>query len=382
MRIAYDAKRVTNNQTGLGNYSRFVVRVLAEHFPRNEYLLLSPAAGDPQLYRSLLEANACLDLQTPRSPLGRRLKTHWRNYGMRPLLRQRGVELYHGLSNELPMGLWGKGPDRPRTVVTIHDLAFLRHPAFYPMADRFLYRWKYGTSARAADRIIAVSEFTKQDIIRFLGVPEGKISVVYQGCSPRFAAVKPGDAEASRARYALPPRYMLFVGSIEERKNLRLAVEALARLDDKRIALVAVGRRTAYTALVQKVAHELGIADRLHIHHQIGTEDLPGVFAGAELFVYPSRLEGFGIPLLEALNARTPVIGATGSCLEEAGGAGSLYTDPDDPDMLAALMTRILTEPGLRERMIDQGLQHAKRFGEQRLAEDLMAVYRQILRQA
>ncbi|PID90939.1 MAG: mannosyltransferase, partial [Bacteroidetes bacterium] len=228
MRIAYDAKRITNNRTGLGNYSRFVVRILSDAFPDNEYLLLSPSAGDHLLYEELLATKGNVIIRTPHSFIGKKVKVLWRNFRILPFLRRRGTDLYHGLSNELPMGLWRGRSKRPKTVVTIHDLAFIRHPSFYTKIDHLIYRWKYGTSAQAADHIIAVSEFTKQDIIRFLGIPEEKISVVYQGCSPRFAEASHEDATRSREIYHLPTRYMLFVGSIEERKNLKLAVEALA----------------------------------------------------------------------------------------------------------------------------------------------------------
>lgn len=380
MNIAFDAKRITNNRTGLGNYSRYIVRILAQHYASDKYLLLSPSVGSPALYSDMLQQHPNLSLELPDSFAGRRLKSFWRNYAMRSRLERFGAELYHGLSNEIPMGLY-KPRRGLKTIVTIHDLAFVRHPEFYKPIDRFLYRRKYGASARHASHVIAVSLATKRDIIDCFGIPEERVSVLYQGCSPAFARVAPEDALSVRKAYSLPARYMLFVGSIEERKNLKLAVRALAMLQDRDIALVAVGRSTPYCRAVHEEAARLGVSDRLLVLHNVETAALPGMYLRAELFVYPSRFEGFGIPLLEALNAGVPVIGATGSCLEEAGGPSSLYTHPDDPEMLAALMERVLASPETRHRMVVEGRKYAQNFEDARLAQQLHQLYQNVLQE-
>ncbi len=376
MNIAFDAKRITHNATGLGNYSRYIMRILAEYYPENDYLLLSTSEGNKHLYSSLME-HRNIKLQTPESQVAQVLSGLWRNFGLKNILKEEDIDIYHGLSNEIPIGLYKS--EYVRTIVTIHDLAFIRYPEFYNIADRYLYKWKYGASARKADHVIAVSEYTKKDIVEILGVPEEKISVVYQGCSPRFASVKPEQIAFCRGSYQLPRRYMLFVGSIEERKNLKLAVQALALLEDKEIELVAVGRATPYCSTVLSEARRLGVSKRLRLMHNVPTEHLAGIYAGAELFVYPSRFEGFGIPLIEALNTGTPVIGATGSCLEEAGGPHSLYTDPDDAEMLADMMARVLSDRELRQTMIEEGKSYAKRFADKSVARNLRKVYEQVL---
>ncbi len=376
MNIAFDAKRITHNATGLGNYSRYIMRILAEYYPENDYLLLSTSQGNKSLYNSLME-HRNIKLLMPESQTEQMFRGLWRNFGLKKILKEEDIDIYHGLSNEIPIGLYNS--QQVKTIVTIHDLAFIRYPEFYNVADRYLYRLKYGTSARKADHVIAVSEYTKKDIVEILGVPEEKISVVYQGCSPRFAMVKPEQIAFCRGSYQLPKRYMLFVGSIEERKNLKLAVQALAQLEDKDIELVAVGRSTPYCTTVLNEARKLGVSKRLRLMHNVPSEHLPGLYAGAELFVYPSRFEGFGIPLIEALNTGTPVIGATGSCLEEAGGPHSLYTDPDKPEMLAEMMTRVLQDSELRQTMISEGKSYAKRFADKAVARNLRKVYEQVL---
>lgn len=376
MNIAFDAKRITNNATGLGNYSRFVLEALTEYRPENRYLLYSPSIGRPELYRELLEHRS-VQLHTPHRALAFLGGSLWRNYSVPRLVREAKVDLFHGLSNELPLGLYRA--QRVGTVVTIHDLAFIRYPQYYKPIDRLLYRRKYGASARAADHVITVSEQTRRDVIDIFGVEEERVTTVYQGCSERFAQIQPEEVAAARQALRLPQRYMLFVGSIEERKNLLLAVEALAQLQDKELHLVAVGRRTPYVQQVLDRARRLGVMSRLHLLHQVGATYLPGIYGGAEVFVYPSRFEGFGIPIIEALNAGIPVIGATGSCLEEAGGPTSLYTDPDNADMLASLVDRVLIDISLRRLMIDEGRSYVERFTPKRIARDLSQVYEQVM---
>ena len=376
MNIAFDAKRITNNATGLGNYSRFVLEALTEYRPENRYLLYSPSIGRPELYRELLEHRS-VQLHTPHRALAFLGGSLWRNYSIPRLVREAKVDLFHGLSNELPLGLYRA--QRVGTVVTIHDLAFIRYPQYYKPIDRLLYRRKYGASARAADHVITVSEQTRRDVIDIFGVEEERVTTVYQGCSERFAQIQPEEVAAARQALRLPQRYMLFVGSIEERKNLLLAVEALAQLQDKELHLVAVGRRTPYVQQVLDRARRLGVTSRLHLLHQVGSTYLPGIYGGAEVFVYPSRFEGFGIPIIEALNAGVPVIGATGSCLEEAGGPTSLYTDPDNADMPASLIDRVLIDISLRRLMIDEGRSYVERFTPKRIARDLSQVYEQVM---
>lgn len=376
MNIAFDAKRITNNATGLGNYSRFIVNTLAEYYPENNYLLCSPSTGNPRLYEHLLDYRS-VSLHTPESAVGQTFSTYWRNWGLKPMLKREEVDIYHGLSNELPIGLYNY--KHIGTVLTMHDLAFVRYPQFYKPIDRVLYRQKYGASARHADHVIAVSESTKQDVIELFGVEPERVSVIYQGCSPIFSNVKPEQAAFVKGHYQLPERYILFVGSIEERKNLRLAVEALALQGDKDICLVAVGRRTPYCDVILSEARRLKVEKHIRLFHGIPNEHLPGFYAGAELFVYPSRFEGFGIPIIEALNAGVPVIGATGSCLEEAGGPNSLYTSPDDAEELSYIMTQILSSPQKATEMIQEGKHYAKRFSPKHIMRELRAVYENVL---
>lgn len=375
MNIAFDAKRIFHNTTGLGNYSRFLLRTLIEYAPENNYLLSSYHEGERALYEEFLEHRAVSLLTAPKTyPFGEAL---WRNFGQKKLLREWDVDVYHGLTNELPMGLWGKNR-RMRTVVTIHDLIFYHHPEYYPLVDRYLYKFKYLESARHADLVIAVSERTKYDLMKLVGIPEEKIMVVYQGCSRRFAHIPPIKEEWVRRHYQLPGDYLLYVGSIEERKNLLLAIEALALLP-KEVHLVAVGKKTPYADRCDREARRLGVEKRVHMLYGIDDDTLLGLYRGAKVFVYPSRYEGFGIPVIEAITAHVPVVAATGSVLEEAGGPASLYTDPDDAEMLAGMISQFLFDENFRRDAIQQSSAYIRRFSPKQISRSLRDAYSKVM---
>ena len=189
------------------------------------------------------------------------------------------------------------------------------------MVDRLIYNYKCRYACKHADHIIAVSECTKRDIIHYYGIPADKISVIYQGCSSLYACRIGKDKRKEVMRsYRLPERYILSVGTIEERKNALAIVKALEYLPDE-LHFVLVGRPTAYIHQLKEFMTKAGLQDRVHFLHGIPSDDLPAIYQSAETFVYPSVYEGFGIPILEALHSGIPVVAATGSCLEEAGGS-------------------------------------------------------------
>lgn len=374
LRIAFDAKRITHNRTGLGNYGRTLVEMLARYAPENNYELYTPDPGDEKL-RSRLDGMDAVAFRYPRTPKYGIFKALWRSRGVCRELPG-DTALFHGLSGELPFGLRKSGI---RSVVTVHDLIYLRFPAFYKPIDRNIYAHKCRRACTEADRVIAISEATKRDLVGFFGIPEGKIDVVYQGCDEQFKREVPAAEQcAVQEKYALPERFVLTVGSIEERKNLLLLVRAVERLD-ARVHIVAVGRRTPYTAQVERYAAEHGLGPWLHILDRVPFADLPAIYRSAALFVYPSRFEGFGIPMIEAAHCGVPTVGATGSCLEEAGGPGAFYVDPDDPEALAERIGEILSDGALRQRMVDAGRAYVARFEPEVIVRDLLDVYDRVL---
>ena len=304
------------------------------------------------------------------------LKSVWRSYGIIKDLKKFSPDIFHGLSNELPIGLKKAGI---QSVVTIHDLIFIRYPQFYKKIDRTIYNHKFRKACEQADRVIAISDMTRQDIIKTYHIPEEKIDVVYQGCAPLFLKqVSSEQKEKIRTKYNLPPCYILSVGSIEQRKNLLLIVRALRQLG-KDIHLIAIGKRTPYTDIVETYIKENNMQQQVSILNNVPFEDLPGFYQMADLFIYPSFFEGFGIPIIEALHSNVPVIAATGSCLEEAGGPDSLYVEPNDVNDLSEKINWILSTPTQAELMKKAGKEYVKRFTDQQIANDLMNVYRNVL---
>lgn len=373
MKIGFDAKRAAQNRTGLGNYSRFVIEGLAAYAKENEYLLYTPNRKRATLIGKLSENSRLI---FPNSLLWTKLSALWRVWGVTHDLEKDGVQLFHGLSNELPINI--EKAKSVKSLVTIHDLIFLKYPEYYPFIDRKIYAYKFRKACQNADRIVAVSECTKKDIISYFHIPAEKIDVVYQGCDAQFdQRMTEAAKEEIRRKYQLPERYILYLGSIEERKNLLLLAKALKHIQEP-IQVIAVGKRTSYADKVESYLKTNGLEGQMRLWSNIPFKELPGFYQMATTFVYPSFYEGFGIPLLEALNSEVPVIGATGSCLEEAGGPHSLYVDPRNERELAKAIERTLTDESLRKKMIEEGTKFAAQFKEQNLIADLLQVYEKI----
>ena len=364
MKIGYDAKRIVRNGTGLGNYGRTLVNDIAQYDAKLDLRLYAPDKGRDEL-RGQIVAQDNVSFCYPDDSALPFAKAWWRTKGIVKDLLHDGVQIYHGLSGELPFGI---SKTNIRSVVTIHDLIFLRHPEFYHWLDTKIYAWKFRQTIREADHIIAISECTKRDIMEYADVDERRISVIYQSCAPRFTI---GSAKSAS-------RYILSVGSIEARKNILLAVKALPYLPDD-LSLVVVGRHTKYTDEVLDYVREHGLAHRVKVMHGVTDEQLPQLYAGAEAFVYPSRYEGFGIPIIEAISCGLPVVACTGSCLEEAGGPDSLYVDPDDEQAMAAAIRQVLKGAEGREQRISRSQQYIRRFEGNDVAGQVFELYQSLL---
>ena len=368
MIIGYEAKRIVRNGTGLGSYGRTLVNDIARH-QEVSLRLYAPDAGRDDLRNQVITTPNVTFCYPQPSPMPFH-KALWRTKGVTSDLQHDGVDVYHGLSGELPLGIRKTGI---RSVVTIHDLIFLRHPEYYNWIDTQIYAWKFRQTIKEANHIIAISECTKRDIMEYGQVDEHKISVIYQSYSPRFKGITEKPLP-----YQLPQRYILSVGTIETRKNILLAVKALQRLSED-ISLVIVGRRTPYTDTVEKYIADNHLSQRVLILNHVTDEQLPALYAGAEVFVYPSRYEGFGIPIIEAIGCGLPVVACTGSCLEEAGGPDSLYVDPDDDEAMAVAICQMLRGAEGREERISRSRSYIRRFEGQDVAGQVIDLYRSLL---
>ncbi len=348
---------------------------MAGYYPDNNYYLYTPKAkANSRL--NFLKDHSNIHIVTPCSNLFTSL---WRSKGIVADLKRDGIQLFHGLSHELPLGIKQSGV---KSVVTVHDLIFTRFPQQFGRINHWIYASKIKYACRVADKIIAVSQKTKEDIIELLGIVPEKIEVVYQGCDPAFSIVQTDEQKlAVKQKYNLPDEFILSVGTIEERKNLLLTVKALLSVNDS-TPLVVVGKSTPYINKVKAFIANNKLSDRVIFLHDVAFHDLPAIYQQTKVFVYVSRYEGFGIPLLEAINCGTPAIAATGSCLEEAGGPNSLYVDPDDAAGLAANINKVLKDEPLRQLMAEKGRLYAANFAEDKLSLQLMQLYNHTLSHA
>ena len=420
MNIGFDAKRAFHNQTGLGHYSRNLLWSLSDHYPGYHYYLFNP--NPYPLYQ--LNAENMHEIG-PTSFFHRLFTAAWRSSWVKKDLKKLKIGLYHGLSHEIPIGIQ---KTNIKSVVTIHDLIHERYPEQYSFVDVKIYRKKFRYACTHADKVIAISEQTKKDIMQFYEIPESKISVCYQSCHPDFAEpVLMEDKIRVKELYGLPDEYFLYVGSIIERKNLLNICKALHLLRNKLdVPLVVIGEGGTYKEKVKEYIGQNNLAGKIiflsekeplgavkfnrkfleletselakleedYTPEAITVEriklmerlkpytrmeaDFPAIYQMATAMIYPSFFEGFGIPVLEALWSKLPVITSNVSCLPEAGGDGAYYVDPASAEEIAAAMKKIYSDKTFAASMIEKGWQHAQRFTPQKSAESVMNVYKSL----
>lgn len=369
-RIGYDAKRVFHNFTGLGNYSRDLVAIMSAYFRNCQYFLYNPK---PKKIDRLEQKENLIEI-LPVLAFWKRNSSVWRQGPVVKQLIHDRVRLFHGLSGEIPRGLKESGI---KSVVTIHDLIFIRYPKLYSFIDRRIHFRKFQRATKEADVVIAISEQTKRDVVDFLGIDPEKIKVVYQGCHPLFKQEMSEDWKIKvRENYQLPEKYILNVGTIESRKNLLTAVKAIKDLD---VVLVVVGGKTSYFKEIEKYIAREGLQDKVRFLNQVNMESLVAIYQMASLFLYPSIFEGFGIPIIEALYSKVPVITSTGSCFAEAGGPNSIYVDPMDVAAFSKQIETVLNSAELREEMIEKGYEFVQKFNDQTIALEIMEIYKSLL---
>lgn len=377
MKIGFEAKRIFTNFTGLGNYSRFVTTAISREYPAHNLFLFTPRRTNKREVNALLSNRNINVISPPAGFSTFRLTSLWRSWAVRFEKTIKELNLFHGLSQELPMGL----PVELKRVVTVHDLIFLRFPHLYNPIDVRIYKHKVTRACARANKIIAVSHQTASDLMELLDVPAKRIEVIGQGCNPIFRQTVSDSAVLDvRRKYGLPEDYILQVGTIEKRKNAIVTVKAIHRIPEAaRLPLVLVGKATDYAEKVNDVAKELGVSEWVRFVHHVSFEDLPAIYATSRIFVYPSLAEGFGIPILEAIESGVPVICSGTHSLKEVGGPDLLYFDPQDDKALAANLMNLLHDSQSGRQMVIQSKQYVQRFHPSGIASQLMDVYERCL---
>ena len=375
MKIGFDAKRAYQNFTGLGNYSRDLIEHLIKEYSDNEYFLFAPKDSENSRLDFLSNYDNTYSV-FPHNKLNKTFKGLWRTINMEKSIIKNDVDIFHGLSNEIPRVKNKKIP----YVVTIHDLIFKRFPRNYRSIDRKIYNIKYKYAVKHADLTIAISEQTKQDIVEFYKINPNSIKVIYQTCHENFRKeYSQEDIDFTKKKFNLPSEFILNVGTIETRKNLISIINAMSvmKMD---IPLVVVGKKTQYINFLKIQMSKMNFDSKKIIFlEDVSIDELPIIYSLSSLFLYPSLLEGFGIPILEALNCKTPVISSKGSCFQEAGGDFSKYIDSENREEFAFQIEECLTNTKLRESMIIEGLKHAENFQPNKISKKLIDVYESLV---
>ena len=328
LKIAFDAKRLLLNHTGLGNYSRTLVRNLVNVYPENEYHLFTPDISNND--------ETAFFLNHPAITIHKHSgfsKAMWRSFGMAKEINALEPAIYHGLSHEIPNGL----DQKIVKVVSFHDLIWEIYPKQFPFFDRWMYHYKYKKSAIGADHIVAVSKSTASDLQSMYNISEKKVSVIYQACGDYF---KTHQFHTDRTHY-------LYVGSIIERKGLDRIIKALSKIPSEiRKPLIVVGDgKGNYQEQCKRAILENNLENWVSLVGKVANAQLTKLYDEAIALVFPSIYEGFGIPVIEAINRACPVITSNVSSLPEAGVALTTLVDPMDVDAIAKAMVNTLSQP-------------------------------------
>ena len=355
MKIGFDAKRLFNNTSGLGNYSRTLVGSLAVEYPGDTHVLFTPKR---KLRVDFLPAEN-VRVETPRG-MYKLSGGLWRTVAIAGLCKRERLDIYHGLSHELPAGIEKTGV---KSVVTMHDLIFMRHPELYGPVDAWIHTRKARYACRTADAVIAISRQTRDDVVELLGVPPEKVHVVYQGINEAaFSREIPHDeVERELAAFALPEKFILCVGTVERRKNQMVLLKALARTPEAN--LVIVGRKSGgYYRELDEFAKSNGLSDRVRFLSGVTDRQLACLYKKCLFVAYMSIYEGFGLPIVEALGNGRAVLTSSGGCFSEAAGKGALYAPCADDVAVASAMSRLWNDGQLRKTLAEAGKEHIKAF--------------------
>lgn len=373
MRIGFDAHNTFTNISGLGNYCRSMIEVLVKYYNINNNFYMFSGFDENNAQFVIPKG---VEVITPSTLIGDIFPSLWRNYAMGSDLRRNKIDIYHGLSNVLPYDIRFGGA---KSIVTIHDLAFLKYPNLYPKLDRYTLNKKYRFACNNSDLIVATSEQTKSDIINNWNIADEKVEVVGQACNSIFYnTATEQQKQYVRTKYNLPEKFLLSVGTLEERKNLILTLHAIAdgRLD---IHLVACGKYTSYAENLVAFVKKAGIEDKVHFIRDIHFSELPIVYQCAEALVYMSLFEGFGLSIVEAFNSKIPVITSSDGVFKETGGDACIYVGQHDLEGMIDAIKSIMTNQEIRSTVIEKGIKRADIYRDDIVAKNLFSIYDKLM---
>ena len=376
--IGFEGKRLLSSLTGFGTYSRTLITDICRFYPETRCVLIAHAS-----YNALNKLPTFSSLEVEQVKRLDSLKVvyppntwhfYWKLLGAKRTLYSQGVDIYHGLAHQIPRSVRQK---RLPIVLSVHDLIYRYYPELSPDTDLNLYESQLLDACSVSDKIVAVSESTKRDLVNFFSISPQKISVIYSACDYRYHKTETSETiQQTRSIYGLPEKYLLYVGSMSERKNLLSVVKALNIIPrSDRLPLVVVGATTSYSNVVGDYIKNNDLDNWVIFPKRVETEDLPAVYQAAEIFLYTSLYEGFGMPILEALSSRIPVITSNISAMPEAAGPDSRLIDPKRPDEIASSIIDILSDDSLRHKMIENGYSYSQKFDNKIVTEQMLQLY-------
>ena len=368
MKIGFDAKRAFLNSSGLGVYSRNTLNALKTYFPEHSYVLFTP-----EVRMSLFKNCSSFETVSPNKHIPDKIRSLWRSIFLKYSIMHKQPDIFHGLSNELPQGINRTGTC---SVVTIHDLIFLRYPEFYNYIDRNIYFKKVKYACNIADKIIAVSNQTKSDIESFLNIVPDKIEVICQPVSAEF--FQDHNTEEIINKYGIPGKFILSVGTLEKRKNQLTLLKALksANIDTP---VVFVGQKTSYVNELNRYITEQNMKGQVWFLSNLPEYDLAGLYQTASLSVYISIFEGFGLPLIESMASGCPVVTSNKSCLPETAGGAAVLCNPADEKEIGQNIARLLENNEAKKKISQESIFRAKLFHPENYAKKLISLYMDLL---
>ncbi len=377
IRIAIDIRLLGKKRTGDETVFFELTREVIRQDALNEYFLLTNESNPEAL--DVLYKRLGLAKENPRQHLVVLPATNrfvWNGVTLPRYLKTAAIDVFHTqyiLPFWLPKGL--------KVVNHIHDVSFCAYPELIDKKDLFFLNLLIPRSLRRSNAIVTPSAFTKTEIVKYYGTDEAKIHVIYNALGSDFGVgmVSTLTDQELRHKYHLPEQYLLYVGTLQPRKNIPFLLEAFAKIQASlpSLQLVLVGNRKAhhFDSKIEHAIGELQLAGRVVFPGYVAEEDLPRIYQMADIFVFPSLYEGFGIPLLEAMSMEVPVIASDQACLREIGGDAALYFDLDKIDSLAELLYSLEVVGAQKQALIEKGKLRIKEFSWQKSATKLIALY-------
>lgn len=367
--FALDARTATAHFPGIGRYVASLARALPDLLTEDEQLVVLHRSGQGALadLRPAPDSGVRL-VESGASPFS--LRQQWT---VPAALRSAGAEVYH--SAYYVMAYRSGLP----TVLTMYDLIPLLFPQYTSARARLLFRWMAGAALRSAARVIAISGATRDDVLATYRVAPEKVAVVPLAADPVFCPQPSAAVRTAAEGYGLPGEYVLYLGSNKPHKNLVGLIRAWSRIQPTALPLVIAGAWDDRYPESRQEADALGMGDQVRFLGPVPDSDLPALYSGASLFVFPSEYEGFGLPVLEAMACGTPVVCSNESSLPEVAGEAALYVDPTDEESIAQGIGELLEDPDLCRELRERGLARAKLFSWERMARETLGLYREVL---